>query len=392
MHRRQRIAPVFALLGCAVLLATPLALAVAEQPPEAETEVIIEDRPRADLSPAMLALRAGIQRALAVIENQPFNTRDNTPDELTHWCLVFGCDTKIAYGGRSGKKINAVGSLCWNLPGAGYRLLRVSDGRVMARVGYGRQAYPSQFLAVLAQSAVPIDYEIRVDDFRATVADLVDYEKRNCHRGADLSFTLIGLAHYLKDDDGWKNDLGEDWSVERLIEEELDRASTLSECELTHCLMGLSYAVDRRIKGQLPVDGEFLRAQQYVGELHGYALDHQNADGTWHPSFFALKGTSRDAMATLRSTGHILAWLVFSLPEDQLDDPRIVRSVSYVANLVNGQRSGWNVASMSPRSIDTVMHAAHALAVYNRRVFEPEEPNEPAAEEVEAVGYRSTPE
>jgi hypothetical protein len=156
--------------------------------------------------------------------------------------------------------------------------------------------------------------------------------------------------------------------------------------------MGLSYAVDRQAKRRLPLDGQFLLAQQYVGRLQEYALDHQNADGTWHPSFLARKGTSRDVMGTLRSTGHLLEWLVFSLPEDRLKDPRVARSAAYLANLLTNRRSAWNVTTMSPRDIGTVMHAAHALAIYDRRVFGPGEPSQPAVEASEALSYRSTPE
>jgi hypothetical protein len=231
-------------------------------------------------------------------------------------------------------------------------------------------------LAVLAQSAVPGDYEIRVGDVHGTVGDLVDYEKRTCRSGGDLSGKLIGLTYYLKGEKGWQNELGEDWSIERLIEEEMVRTEGLSQARLTRCLMGLSYAVDRRLKRGKPIEGEFLRARQYLAKVQQYALDQQNPEGTWHPSFFTHKGSSRDVMGTLRSTGHILRWLVFSLPRDRLQDARMVRSVVYVSNLLNGQGRGWQVASMSPRDMDSVMHAAHALAMYDRRVFraEPEEP------------------
>jgi hypothetical protein len=97
-------------------------------------------------------------------------------------------------------------------------------------------------------------------------------------------------------------------------------------------------------------------------------------------------------MGVVRSTGLILRWLVFSLPDDQLDDAGVLRSVTYVANLLGNQRSGWNAAAMSPRDIDALMHAAHALAIYDHRVFTPMDPEEPAAQQAAALSYRNVPE
>jgi hypothetical protein len=307
-------------------------------------------------------------------------------------CLALGCDAQVRYGGSSGKRVNAIGCLCWNHPCAGYRLLRESDGRAMGRVGYGLQVRPSQFLAVLAQSRVPADYEIRIGDFRQTVADLVEFEKLNCRSGTDLSHTLIGLSYYLDDDQGWDNDLQEQWSIERLVREEAARSVSASGPEVTARLMGLSYAVDRQKNRNQPLEGAFLDAEKHVREFHDYALGVQNADGTWHPSFFAYKGASRDATGALRSTGHILEWLVFSLPEERLEEPRVVRSVAYVAKLLGSKRSRWNVTSMSDRDFASLMRAVHALSIYDRRVFKaPAEEGAPAEEDAQ-LASRSTPE
>jgi hypothetical protein len=401
-QRGPRISTGLVSLAVAVLVGGAAAFAAEPQPAEdsrpaqGETPSAVEDEAQAEapaaLSPEMAALRKGVRKALAVMQSQPFNTRDNTPGEIAHFCLVSGCDAEIGHGGPTGKKVNALGCLCWDFPCAGLRLLRAGDGRFMARIGYGLQSHPAEFLALLAQSAVPDDYEVRVGELSGTVADLVEYEKLHCRSGRDLSFALIGLMHYLKHDEAWKDDLGEDWSVERMIREELTRSSTLSGSELTHCLMGLSYAVDRRTKRELPLEGPFRSAQEYVDKFQKHALECQNPDGSWHPSFFDRQGTSTDVMGVVRSTGHILRWLVFSLPEDQLDDARVVRSITYVASLLGNQRSSWNVAAMSPRDIDAVMHAAHALAVYDRRVFKPVDPEDPTAQQAEALSYRSVPE
>lgn len=354
----------------------------------------VEPAPLPELSPEMAVLRDGARRALALIAKQPFNTRDHTPENVMELSLAFGVEANVRYGGPSSKSINAIGCLAWNYPCAGYRILSTGEGRVMARFGYALQARPGQFLAVLAQSGVPVDYEVRADGFRGTVADLVEFEKRNVRSGADLSSALIGLARYVKDEPTWENDLQEEWSIERLVREELARSPNRGESDVTDRLMGLSYAVDRRVKRESPLEGVFLTAEQHLAQYQDFALGLQNPDGTWHPSFFAQRGASRDSEGLLRSTGHILEWLVFSLPDDRLQDPRVVRSVTYVANRLGNRRTRWNVTSKTSRDFRGLMHATHALRVYDRRMFRPLDPKEPETEQeaAETLAYRSTPE
>jgi hypothetical protein len=176
----------------------------------------------------------------------------------------------------------------------------------------------------------------------------------------------------------------------------LARSPDRGESDVTDRLMGLSYAVDRRAKRELPIEGAFLTAQKHLAQYQDFALGLQNPDGTWHPDFFAHRGASRDTEGLLRSTGHILEWLVFSLPEDRLEDPRVVRSVTYLAKRLGNQRTRWNVTSRTPQDFRGLMHATHALAVYDRRVFKPLDPKEPEVEAepetADTLAYRSTPE
>jgi hypothetical protein len=171
------------------------------------------------LSKEAVALRDRIRRTLALYFHQPVNTADNTPAEILAFCLAYGCDTEVRYGSSAGQAASGVGCLCWNYPCAGYQLLTLQDQRPVARMGYGLQAYPSQLLGVLAMSAVPAKYQVRIGSFQGTVADLVAAEQLDCRSGADLSHKLIGMAFYVPEDQTWKNRLGETWSVERLLGE-----------------------------------------------------------------------------------------------------------------------------------------------------------------------------
>ena len=224
----------------------------------------------------------------------------------------------------------------------------------------------------LALARVPCEYPIRVGNDVRKVDDLVEYEKLTCREGGDLSLKLIGLARYLSTDDSWKNDAGETWSISRIVRELLAAPGDKEAHGGTDRLFALSYVVDCRVKRGEPLDGQFKRAADYVDQFRNFAFDLQNPDGTWHPRFFAYRGQGGTAVDVLYSTGRILRWLVLSLPEDQLQDPRIVRSVATVNRLLADSRTrSRNLPSGSAREIDARMNAIHALALYDHRVFQP---------------------
>lgn len=342
------------------------------------------ERSKPSLSPGMITLRDHVRRALAYHFRQPVNTQDNTPAEILRFCLAFGCDTEVRYGSSAGNPMSGIGCLCYNYPCAGYQLLVLDGSRVMGRVGWGYQELPGQMLAMLAQSAVPLDYELRVGSWRGTVAELVESEKSGCVSGIDLSHKLIGLAHYLSDDPTWTSAAGEAWSLERMVQEELNRSPASNSPEATHHLMGLTYAVSRRVRKGAKLTGQYQRAEDFLARFEGYALGLQNPDGTWHPQFFAAKGASRDQAGVFRATGHILEWLVTRLPEERLHDRRVVASVTYVTAMLESPHLNFQVGSASGWELGAVMHALHALRIYDRRVFQPADPvKSPATEKPE---------
>ena len=248
------------------------------------------------------------------------------------------------------------------------------DNRPAARIGYGRQAYPSQMFATLAQSQVSVQYPMRVGKAKATVADFVEYEKWSCRAENDMALKLVGLAFYVGTDQTWENRDGEQWSIARVIEAELNKPITAAPCGGIHRLTGLSCAVQRRVKDGLPVDGPYLRAQKYVDVFHDHALKIQNADGSWHPKMLRARGVSRNDIGNLRSTGMILGWLASSLPAEELDDIRVKRSVDYITSLVGSRRFSSDTPNLPAGEIAAVMHAVHALQVYDERVFQPADP------------------
>jgi hypothetical protein len=337
------------------------------------------------LSQEMTALRDQVRQQLAAAQKQAFNTRQNSATEILSVCLAFGCDSEVSLEGSDGRRINGIACLCYNYPCQGFELLGSYKKYPAARIGYGYQEHPGEFLAMLAMSRVAGSYSVRVGGKSYKVADLVEAEKLGCRSGGDLSLMLIGLAHYVVEPE-WKNDLGETWSIERMIDDELDQPTANASDGGLNRLLGLSYAVARRAKSGRTLEGAYKRAQKYVTQCQEYALQQQNGDGTWGPYFLAARTAGAETLSDLRSTGYVLEWLALSLPEAKLTDPHVVAAVESVLRLVGSQRYQWNAPSLSTREIVSLEHALHALVIYDQRAFAPfDRVEKPAAEKQPAT-------
>ena len=318
---------------------------------------------RRPLSSDLRALSGRVRRVLNTYYKRRLNSRDHNPWEMMHAIIAYGVHTKIHRGGPKGPTVNAVSYLCWNGPCHGLELLYLDKDRVNARKGPYVQGHYAQLLAILAQSRVPRDYPLRIGDRQFTIDDLIETEKLTCDEGMELTFKLISFAHYCDSDVKWKNAKGDDWDIPRLIKEEL-RAPILSNaaCGGTHRLTALAYAVRMRGKQGHPIDGPWLRAQKYLNDYHRYNFSLQNADGSFSTEWFRKREARDDLDRRLQTSGHILEWFVYSLPEQQLTDPRVVKAVKYVSGILAAQPSReWEIGPLG--------HAIHALVIYDQRVF-----------------------
>lgn len=357
-----------------------------EEKSKADTPVTTAPvKEKRELSPALVGLRDKVRKTIAAYQKMPFNTRQNSTDEIINYCLALGCNTEISLFDAGGeKRANGITCLCWNYPCGGFEPLMMVDGHISARLGYGAQSRPSQLLAVLALSRVQPTYPMRAGNTVRTVADLVESEKKTCRSGADLSLKLIGLAYYAEDTT-WKNDRDEEWSVEKMVKEELTFQPTTTTAALER-LMGLSYAISRREKRNLPIDGQFARAKKYINDFHEYALKVQNQDGSWG-HFLNGQGVNKDVATGLRSTAYVLEWLALSLPDDRLDDPAIAAGIAYLNNIMS-QRYQGNLPALSAQEISGAMHGLHALAIYDERLFKSADGEDIKAEKKPATAKR----
>jgi hypothetical protein len=309
-------------------------------------------------------LRTRIAQTLTTYQRRPLNTAQHTPWEVMHGFIAFGIPTQIRVGGPAGDLVSAIG---WSNMGGrcrGQVMLAAANDRIVALKGIGVQGHSAQYLAILAQCRVAANSPLTVQGKSFTVADLIEEEKLACKPKTELTFALIALAHYLPTDATWKSRDGEKWSLSRLVEEEIVQPIRGAPCGGTHRLFGLAYGSQRRLRATGQLDGPYLRADKYVRDYQTFALTRlQNRDGSFSTEWFKYPADREDDIdRKIQTTGHILEWLVSSLDQEKLYEPRVVAAAEFLcAALAREPSREWKLGPLG--------HALHALNIYQERAW-----------------------
>jgi len=323
-------------------------------------------------------IHQSIRNLLAVNSKRIPNTGSSMPSDLLAYCFPYGFEamTYVPTSAPSqpnqqakGESIYAIGALCWNFPCRGMTMLRASNSHIFAKVGHGYQPQPGALLAMLAFSQITPDYEMKISEKEYAIADLIKSEQYQCSSRVDMSMVLVGLSFYLTPKDEWKNRLNEKWSLKRVVAEELTRRPDQSNVAATNQLLGLSAAIQCYERNNAPLEDVLLEAQRSIEEYQKFAFSIQNPSGLWHPLFFSYKGDDPNPDSTLYASAHILRFLVFSLPDDQLRDPRLAKAVTALASRVAKVRSNLPLSDMSGQQLEGLTTALHALKIYDERLY-----------------------
>ena len=309
-------------------------------------------------------LRNRIAQTLATYQRRPLNTAQNTPWEVMHGFIAFGIPTQIRVGGPAGDLVSAIG---WSNMGGrcrGQVMLAASGDHITALKGVGVQGHSAQYLAILAQCRVAANSPLTVQGKNFTVSDLIEEEKLSCKAKTELTFALIALAHYLPTDATWTARDGEKWSLPRLVEEEIVQPIRGAPCGGTHRLYGLAYGCQRRLRATGELDGPYLRADKYVRDYQNFTLTKlQNRDGSFSTEWFKYAADRDDDIdRKIQTTGHILEWLVSSLDQERLYEPRVVAAAEFLCGALMSEPSReWKLGPLG--------HALHALNIYQERAW-----------------------
>jgi hypothetical protein len=337
-----------------------------------------------ELTPQLEALRRKIRKTLAIYHKRHLNSRDHSPWEVMHGFIAYNVHTKLRREGPDGEAVNCVGWMLWGGRCRNQMMLTLRNGRPHAEEGVGVQGHAGQFMAILAQSRVSSRTPMRIEGKEFTLQDLIEEEKLDCRSGTELTFKLIGLTHYLPTDTVWKSRDGQSWSIPRLIQEEIKSPIRGAACGGTHRLYALTYAFKTREKRGEPVEDEYRQAKDYIRQYHRYTWTLQNSDGSLSTAWFARRENRADIDRKIQTTGHMTEWLVFSLEDDELRSPRMIKSIDFLAStLLGAPQRDWSIGPLG--------HTLHALVMYDERVFRPAEAVEEVASRRDRLATKPQP-
>lgn len=264
-----------------------------------------------------------------------------------------------------GIQVNAVDYICKGEELRGLRFIPTAYGvDVENGEQFVSQGHQDQFIAEMAQCNLPADKEFLIHGKKYHFMDFVRHSQMRARVNADqeLSWTIIVVGQYLGTDISWTNSYGEKLRFEDLVRYEVHANVEQAACGGTHRLFGLQWVYNLHLRNGGKADGVWKDLVDEQKKYQEIARKYQNADGSFSTDFFRGPGNAPDMQLRMNTTGHILEWLAYSLPESELRREWVVRAVNRLALMF------LEIQNQSMES-GTLYHAAHGLRIYYERVF-----------------------
>lgn len=302
--------------------------------------------------------------------NRRLNTRDHAAWQVLHGIVAYENEFQIRHGDTN---VYAVPYLLeggalkgWVmepgdlLPSTGRRGLRA----VVQPGSKEGQGHYDQWLGYLSQCALEPDRVIRVGDEEFTVADYVAQIEWDVPRNPtrEYSWTLMALTSYRPTDYTWVASDGKTWSIEQLVQIEVENGLEGAACGGSHRLTGLTMALNHRLAEGRPLTGGWKMADDFIRNAVELARKYQNADGSFSSNYFMRPGTSPDLATSLSTTGHTLEFLTYALTDDELRQEWVQRAVQRLCEMFRSTQD-------YPLECGGLYHSARGLIVYRERMF-----------------------
>jgi hypothetical protein len=304
-------------------------------------------------------------------QSRHLSLQEHAAWQILHGALAFG---RAFLVDRDGELVSAVDHILDGGPMKGWTVQAVIDQqsghrglRALLEPGSQTgQGHADQWLAILAQCELPSTQPIRVGSDVLTMQDYVAQVQWDVPRNLEheYSWTLIGLTTYLPTDATWKASDGKQWSIEKLVELEVDQELASSACGGTHRLIGLAMALNRHLEQGGQLEGVWRRADEKIQQGIVDAHQYQNPDGSFSTRYFQGPGSSPDLAQNLGTTGHILEFLTLAMTEEQLGQPWVQRAVVNLCDLFRRTQD-------LPLECGALYHATHGLVLYRLRRYGP---------------------
>jgi hypothetical protein len=314
------------------------------------------------------------ERAITRTSQRYLDADNHTPWQIIHGLLALRRDFVLT---RGDAKINCIEFLSNGPTFRGEPWWQVTEHGGRAHpfsVPYAFEGHVNQTLALLSMSDLPLTHEFRVDGVRTlTMADMVENARMTVNTREEITWTLWFLTHYVDIDDEWTNAAGQPWSMEELVRVQTASPVINTPCGGCHGLFAIAYARNAYLQKHGRLRGVYFQAEQKLNKYIELARTMQNHDGSFSTEFFKGTGQSRDFNERLKSSGHMLEWLMMALPEERLNEPWVRKAVASISTdlILNASQ---------PAECGPLYHALNSLIMYRDRARGPQTPIEESLE------------
>src|SRR5262245_62067613 len=348
---------------------------------------ISQDKKANGKRPVVADLKEQVESALADIKARPLEPGHGFWT-IFHAILGMGLDTELVVDHKTGERVKAIEYIAQgkNMPGLEFRVTpEGADVESAFNKGGGfQQGHQDQFIAEMAQWAIPPDMVFYINGNKETARKFMDFCKHSKMRASvkatpkqELSCAIIFVGEYFADgslfkrnDAGeieylpWTNMYGEKLTYEDAVRYELNEpVSQDAACGGTHRLFGLTWAYHMHLARGGKTTGVWKDLADKIALFKGLAKKYQNDDGSFSIKYFDGRGEpGKEVGEQIASTGHILEWLALAMTDAELKEDWVQRAVRAQCRMVFDMGG-------APAEGGALYHATHGLNLYYARVY-----------------------
>lgn len=331
-----------------------------------EAQPVPEAKP-AEVVPPVVAQPADplldqVEEAIRVNGQRFLTANYHSPWQIFHGVLAYRRDFELKLGD---KKIGAIDWIATADPRFDQQpLILVSPHGAKFHPftrAYAFEGHVGQSLALLSESHLPVDFQFSVNGRKVTMGDMLQSLMMETNNREETTWVLWALINYLKVDAAWTNQHGQAWSIEALVQNEVNAHTPSRPCGGNHNLFALSRARDKYLKTGRPLRGVWMEADQKIRQYIELARSMQNSDGSFSSNSYQGPGFERDMNKRFNTTGHTMEFLSVGLPQSRLNEP-------WVRNAVNVLSHELIVHKKAAVDCGPLYHSLNALIIYRNRL------------------------
>ncbi len=349
----------------------------AQSPPLATSPInVLQVRPVASIpattaplgnaaaTPAIDPLLTELDRAIELTSKRFLTANSHSPWQIFHGILAMKRDFQLKLGDG---KVSAIEWIATseprfdNLP----LLLKTAHGAKFHPYTrtYAFEGHPAQFMALMTQSNLPVDYKFKIGGEQFALTDFLNNIMKEVNSKEELTWVLWTLQHYLRPDAQWTNQFSEPWSIEKLVQLESAAPVNGAACGGNHRLFALTRTRDKHLLRGGRLDGVWAQADLKIRQHVELARQLQNSDGSFSAKFYEAPGAINDVNKRFNTTGHTMEFLSIGVPTHRLNEQWLRNAASMLSRelVYNAQR---------PIDCGPLYHTLNSLMIYRDRLRE----------------------